>query len=161
MENYFIGESGRLESETCADVDDYLQKTKMKRDGVNGTCVELYAFAQLAHVDVYVYQCRYSSCAVYSFAGDRTDVDMVLLLIVNNWTGNHFDALRMLAVQDAAARLSPESTGGLRSAHKPPIIFSTTSASNSKIVHCLMNMKIVMYQRIMNQKNLMMNSAVR
>ena len=132
LENYIVGNSGQLQSERCVDVNDYLQKTNMKHDGVYGTCVELYTFAQLAHVDVYVYQCRCSSWVVYRFAGDRTNSTIMPLFIVHNLLGNHFDALSGISLlPNAAEHFSPNSTCGLKSAHNVPMVFSSTSSTSS------------------------------
>ena len=107
----------------------------MKTDGVYGTCVELYTFAQLARVDIYVYRCRYSSWVVYRFAGDRSNVNILPLFIVHNWSGNHFDAVRdMCTAQTVDSELPHVSGAALKSTDRDHNLFpSTSNKSDFKI----------------------------
>ena len=82
---------------SCRNVNSYLEVSRMGTDGVFGTCVELFTFAQLAQVDVVVYHSMTSSWFVYEYQGDRNTLDIPSIFVRHSTSGNHFDVVSSFA----------------------------------------------------------------
>ena len=85
--------------QTASNVNEYLNRSGMRSNGVYGTCVEIYGFAQIAVVDVHVYHCMTKLWIVYSYAGDRATVDVPSVFLVHTHAGNHFETVAVLSAE--------------------------------------------------------------
>ena len=82
-------------------VEEYLNLSNMRSDGVYGTDVELYAFCQLTGLNVFVHHTHWNYWHLYRSAGNTTNNCSVFILQTRDL--NHFDTV--LSVR----RLMPES----------------------------------------------------
>ena len=90
---------GNVVVQTASNVNEYLNRSGMRSNGVYGTCVEIYGFAQIAVVDVYVYHCMTKLWIVYSYAGDRASMDVSSVFLVHTHAGNHFETVAVLSAE--------------------------------------------------------------
>ena len=90
---------GNVVVQTAPNVNEYLNRSGMRSNGVYGTSVEIYGFAQIAVVDVYVYHCMTKLWIVYSYAGDRASMDVSSVFLVHTHAGNHFETVAVLSVE--------------------------------------------------------------
>ena len=97
---------GNVVVETASNVNEYLNRSGMRSNGVYGTCVEIYAFAQIAVADVYVYHCMTKLWIVYSYAGDRASMDVPSVFLVHTHTGNHFETVAVLSAENPNSQQS-------------------------------------------------------
>ena len=97
---------GNVVVETASNVKEYLNRSGMRSNGVYGTCVEIYAFAQIAVADVYVYHCMTKLWIVYSYAGDRASMDVPSVFLVHTHTGNHFETVAVLSAENPNSQQS-------------------------------------------------------
>ena len=101
----------------CQNVNSYLEVSRMGTDGVFGTCVELFTFAQLAQFDVVVYHSMTSSWFVYEYQGDRNTLDIPSILVRHSTSGNHFDVISNFAKRQISNGYEVEKHNRSLSAH--------------------------------------------
>ena len=100
---------GRVVVHSSKDVHDYLSKSRMDNSGVFGTCVEIFAFAQLFNCDVFVYHSISQSWVVYSFEGNRDLVNVIPVFLFHTPAANHFETVAELS---SASNLMHNSSHG-------------------------------------------------
>ena len=89
----WVTEGDRVVTRNCSTTSEYLRISKMHTDGTYGTCVEIYSFAQLFHVDVYVFHSVTRVWLCYSYAGDRDRHAVVPIFLYLSPSLNHFETV--------------------------------------------------------------------
>ena len=89
----WIAEGDRVVTRNCSTTSEYLRISRMHTDGTYGTCVEIYSFAQLFHVDVYVFHSVTRVWLCYSCDGDRDDHAVLPIFLYLTPSLNHFETV--------------------------------------------------------------------
>ena len=130
---------GNVVVQTASNVNEYLNRSGMRSNGVYGTCVEIYGLAQIAVVDVYVYHCMTKLWIVYSYAGDRASMDVSSVLLVHTHAGNHFETVAVLSAEiPISQQILPDGClqSSLREATLQTNLFSTSFQRNTCSSKC-------------------------
>ena len=89
----------------CESVDEYLRISRMSENGVFGTCVEIFSFCQIFHLDVFLYHVPLKSWLMYECSAN---IERKGIFIQQKLNANHFEVVRELIYVTSENIIFPE-----------------------------------------------------